>query len=285
MSRIAYVNGRYVPHGQATVHIEDRGYQFADGVYEVCEIHQSHIIDLEAHLERLDRSLRELRMEWPVARGALPFILREVVRRNGVREGMVYLQVTRGVAPRDHAFPNDAASSLVVTAKSVDRRAGATKWAKGAKVVTLRDTRWDRVDIKTVGLLPNVLARQTAIDSGAQEAWFTDADGNVLEGASVNAWIVKGGQLITRPANHGILKGITRATVIRVAEQLGYNFVERNFSVSEAQGADEAFNTAATTVVMPVISIDGATIGDGTPGPVTRALREAFHTIAERTAA
>ena len=285
MSRIAYVNGRYVPHRGASVHVEDRGYQFADGVYEVCEVHRSEIIDLTAHLDRLDRSLSELRMGWPVPRRTLPIVLREVIRRNGVSEGMVYLQVTRGVAPRDHAFPSAAKSSLVVTAKSVDRRAGAAKWERGANVITIPDTRWDRVDIKTVGLLPNVLARQEAIDRGAQEAWFTDADGNVLEGASVNAWIVREGELITRPAHRGILRGITRATVVRTAEQLGYPFQERPFTVAEAQAADEAFNTAATTVVMPVVSVDGRKVGNGEPGPVTRALREAFHGVAERTAA
>ena len=285
MSRIAYVNGRYLRHGDAMVHVEDRGYQFADGVYEVCEVHGGALIDMEAHLDRLGRSLGELRIAWPAPRRALIVILREVVRRNGVREGMVYLQVTRGVAARDHAFPAGAHSSMVVTAKSVDRRAIAKKWARGAKVITLPDTRWDRVDIKTVGLLPNVLARQAALDADAQEAWFTDGEGHVLEGASVNAWIVRDGKLLTRPAHRGILKGITRETVIRIARRLGFTFEERAFTVPEAQEADEAFNTAATTVVMPVVSIDGVAVGDGRPGPMTRALREAFHDVAECTAA
>ena len=285
MSRIAYVNGRYVPHREAQVHVEDRGYQFADGVYEVCEVHGGALIDMEAHLDRLNRSLSELRIAWPASRNAVSVILREVVRRNGVREGMVYLQVTRGVAVRDHAFPTSPQSSIVVTAKSVNRRAAMKTWERGAKVITLPDTRWDRVDIKTVGLLPNVLARQAALDANAQEAWFTDAEGHVLEGASVNAWIVCDGKLRTRAAHRGILKGITRDTVIRIAERLGYAFEERAFTVAEAQAADEAFNTAATTVVMPVVNIDGIDVGNGRPGPVTRALREAFHDVAERTAA
>ena len=284
MTRIAYVNGRYVPHREASVHVEDRGYQFSDGVYEVCEIRRGEIIDMGPHLDRLDRSLRELRIDWPVERRTLPLVIREVLRRNSVRDGLVYLQVTRGVAPRDHAFPGPVRPALVVTAKRLDPAKAEAKQEKGVRVVTVADTRWDRVDIKTVGLLPNVLARQEAIERDADEAWFVD-NGEVLEGASTNAWIVKDGALITRSAQHGILRGITRATVMRVAEQLQMQVEERSFSVEEAKAADEAFNTSASTIVMPVVAIDGAHIGDGRPGPVARRLREAFHGVAERTAA
>ena len=286
MSRIAYVNGRYVPHGLASVHIEDRGYQFADGVYEVCEIVDGAMIDQRPHLDRLARSLNELRMDWPVEPGALPLIMREVVRRNGVRDGLVYLQVTRGVARRDHAFPSSAtAPALVVTAKSMDRAKLAARGERGVAVVTVPNDRWARVDIKSIGLLSNVLARQTAIDHGADEAWFIEPDGTVLEGASCNAWIVRDGTLVTRPADAGILRGITRETVMRVAEELQLAVREEPFTVDEAKAAGEAFNTSASTIVMPVVSIDGAPVGTGMPGPVARRLREAFHDVAERTAA
>ena len=285
MTRVAYVNGRYVPHRAAQVHIEDRGYQFSDGVYEVCEVVDRSIIDMAPHLDRLNRSLGELRIDWPVSRAALPTILREVVRRNGVRNGLVYLQATRGVAPRDHPFPRRSKPALVVTAKSTDRAKGAAKRDGGARVVTVPNNRWERVDIKSVGLLPNVLARQTAIENGADEAWFVAPDGTVLEGAATNAWIVTDGTIVTRPADGAILKGITRATVMRVAEQLQMRVEERAFTLDEARRADEAFNTAASTVVMPVIAIDGQPVGEGRPGPVTRRLREAFHGVAERTAA
>ena len=285
MSRIAYVNGRYLPHGQARVHVEDRGYQFSDGVYEVCEVRDRHVIDMAPHVERLDRSLRELRIAWPVSKAVLPVIVREVIRRNGVANGLVYLQATRGVARRDHPFPVNAKSALVVTAKATDRAKGDAKRASGSRVITLPDNRWERVDIKTVGLLPNVLARQAAIEAGADEAWFVGADGIVREGAATNAWIVKDGRIATRPAESGILRGITRTTVLRVARGLGMEVEERGFTVDEAKAADEAFNTAASTVVMPVIAIDGEPVGEGRPGPVTSAIRDAFHGVAERTAA
>lgn len=286
MLRIAYVNGRYVRHDNAAVHIEDRGYQFADGVYEVCEVKHGVIVDMTRHLDRLDRSLRELRMNWPVGRGALLVIIRETVTRNRVVNGMVYLQITRGVAPRDHVFPADAASSLVVTAKRTDHDAAQKKAETGIKVITVPENRWDRVDIKTVGLLPNVLARQQAKEQGAAEAWFVDADGTVKEGAATNAWIVsKDGKLVTRPAEHGILRGVTRTTLFEVAAKLGLTIEERGFSVEEAKGAREAFITAATTIVMPVVAIDGAPVANGHPGQTALALRAAFFDIAEHTQA
>lgn len=287
MPRIAYVNGRYVPHSDAAVHVEDRGYQFADGVYEVCEVSCGQIMDRTRHLDRLDRSLRELRIDWPLGRRVLEFVLGEVVRRNRVENGLVYLQVTRGVAPRDHYFPAPGtAPSIVVTAKRTDPRASAKRAAEGVKVITVPENRWDRVDIKTVGLLPNVLARQQAREAGALEAWFVDPDGTVKEGASTNAWIVTSdGKLVTRPAETGILRGVTRATVIDVAARLGLVVEERGFSVEEAKRAREAFITAATTVVMPVIAIDGESVANGHPGSVTLSLREAFFDVAEKSPA
>jgi len=177
--RIAYVNGRYLPHSEAGVHIEDRGYQFADGVYEVCEIARGNIMDMTRHLDRLTRSLSELRIEWPLERRTLTIVMREVIRRNKVVNGLVYLQVTRGVATRDHVFPAKPTSSIVVTAKRTDPNASAKRAETGIKVITVPENRWDRVDIKTIGLLPNVLARQQAKEAGAQEAWFVDPDGTV----------------------------------------------------------------------------------------------------------
>lgn len=284
MPRIAYVNGRYLPHSHAGVHIEDRGYQFADGVYEVCEVARGFIVDSVGHLNRLDRSLSELRIGWPVNRAVLVHIMREVIRRNRVVNGLVYLQVTRGVAPRDHFFPADGTpSALVVTAKRTDPVASAKKAAAGLKVITVPENRWDRVDIKSVGLLPNVLARQQAKEAGAQEAWFVDPDGTVKEGAATNAWIVtKDGVLVTRPADHGILRGITRTTLMDVARKLGLKVEERGFTVDEAKGAREAFITAATTVIMPIVAIDGQPVANGHPGSVALSLREAFFDVAEK---
>ncbi|WP_274424014.1 D-amino-acid transaminase [Chelativorans sp. YIM 93263] len=287
MPRVAYVNGRYVRHAEAAVHIEDRGYQFADGVYEVCEVTRGYIIDMSRHLDRLDRSLRELQIRWPMHRRALERIVREVVYRNGVRNGLVYLQVTRGVAPRDHFFPaSETRPALVVTAKRIDPQAAAGKVEKGIHVITVPENRWERVDIKTVGLLPNVLARQKAREAGAAEAWFIDEDNMVKEGAATNAWIVTNdGKLVTRPAEFGILRGVTRATVMDVATHMGLEVEERAFSVEEAQSAREAFITAASTVVMPVVQIDDRPVANGHPGSLALSLRRSFFDIAEKSPA
>lgn len=283
MSRIAYVNGLYVPHGEAAVHIEDRGYQFADGVYEVCEVRGGRMVDETRHLGRLARSLSELRITPPMADSALKVVLRETIRRNRVRHGMMYLQVTRGVARRDHVFPADGTpASLVVTAKSTDGAKAEAAADAGISVITVPDNRWERVDIKSVGLLPNVMARQTAKEQGAKEAWFVDEKGFVTEGAATNAWIVTSdGALVTRPAEHGILRGITRTTLIDLLQLLQLRLEERAFTAEEAKSAKEAFISAATTLVMPVVRIDGATVGDGKPGPVSRRLRREFHSVAE----
>jgi len=286
MPRIAYVNGRYVVHAQASVHIEDRGYQFADGVYEVCEVARGYIVDMPRHLARLKRSLKELSIAWPVSEGVLPMLLREVVRRNHVVNGLVYVQVTRGVASRDFVFPANARSALVITARKADPAAATKRAETGIKVITVPEVRWDRVDIKSTGLLPNVLAKQKAKEAGAQEAWFVDADGTVKEGGSSNAWIVtREGVLVTRPAEHGILRGITRTTLFDVAAKLGLKIEERSFSVAEAKAAKEAFISSATTIAMPVVEIDGAPVANGHPGSMTLSLRQAFFDIAEKSPA
>ncbi|MEP9366890.1 D-amino-acid transaminase [Xanthobacter sp. VNH20] len=286
MSRIAYVNGRYLPHRDAFVHVEDRGYQFADGVYEVCEVRGGKLIDERRHLDRLDRSLKELRIAAPMSRGALSTVLRETVRRNLVRDGLVYLQVTRGVSRRDHGFP--AASvppSIVVTARSANFAKNDATAAAGMKVISLPENRWDRVDIKSVGLLPNVLAKQAAREAGAGEAWFVDAQGFVTEGASTNAWILtQDGVLVTRPAEHGILRGITRTVLMDVAAEMQLKVEERAFTLDEAKAAKEAFVSSATSLIMPVIAIDGTPVGTGAVGPVARSLRSEFHKFAEASA-
>ncbi len=283
MSRIAFVNGRYLPHAQAAVHIDDRGYQFADGVYEVCEVREGHIVDARRHLARLARSLGELRIPPPMSPAALGFVLRETVRRNRVRDGLLYLQVTRGVARREHAFPAEGTRpSLVVTARSRDRAKAERAAETGIAVITLKDNRWERVDIKTIALVPNVLAREAAREAGAAEAWFVDQEGFVTEGAASNAWIVtREGALVTRSAEHGILRGITRTVVLEVAAKAGLQVEERPFRVDEALQAREAFVTAATQIVMPVVKIDETAIADGKPGAIARALRAHFHEVAE----
>ena len=285
MSRIAYVNGRYVRHADAAVHIEDRGYQFADGVYEVCEVRHGFIVDLSRHLDRLNRSLLELRIAWPMNRAALVVAIREVLRRNRVRSGLFYLQVTRGVARRDHVFPAaDTRPSIVITAKSTDPSVIARKNANGIKAITVAENRWDRVDIKTVGLLPNALARQQAKEAGAQEAIFIDANGLVTEGAATNVWMVdQDGTLLTRPSDHGILRGITRTTLMDVAARLRISIREEAFTVERMLAAREVFITAATSICFPLVEIDGHTIANGHPGSISQKIRDAFFDIAEKT--
>ncbi len=285
MSRIAYVNGRYLPMRTAMVHVEDRGYQFGDGVYEVCEVREGRLIDERRHLARLKRSLDELRLRQPMSPRALGVVLREVIARNRIGYGTVYLQVTRGVARRDHAFPGpEVTPSLVVTARPLSGARNEALAAKGIAVISVPDNRWGRVDIKTIGLLPNVLARQSAIEQGARDAWFVDKDGAVTEGASANAWIVtQAGTVVTRPADHGILSGIARTVLFEVIKGQGLTVEERAFTLQEAYDAREAFVTAATQIVLPVVRIDRHAVGDGKPGPVASALRREFHRYAEQS--
>jgi D-alanine transaminase len=277
------VNGRYLPQQAAAVHVEDRGYQFSDGVYEVCEVRGGHIIDERRHLERLKRSLDELRIDMPMSQAAFAIVLRECLRRNRVRDGILYLQITRGVARRDHGFPPPGTRpSIVVTAHGIDFAANERTAAEGVGVLTVPDNRWQRVDIKSISLLPNVLAKQAARERGAKEAWFVDRDGHVTEGSSSNAWIVtKGGKVVTRPADYGILRGITRTVLIDVIRAQGLTFEERPFTVEEVYGAREAFLTSASQIVMPVVRIDDRPVGNGAPGSVATALRAEFHRYAE----
>jgi D-alanine transaminase len=279
MSRIAYVNGHYQNLRDAAVNVEDRGYQFADGIYEVCEIIGSKMVDFPRHMARMQRSLRELRIREAMPLASLKVVMQEVIRRNRISYGIVYLQISRGVAHRDHGFPSaDVQPSLVVTAKSLNFAKNQAQAERGVKVITTAENRWPRVDIKTVGLLPNVLARQEARDKGAYEAWYVDADGFVTEGASCNAWIVtKDGRVVTRTATSGILAGITRAVLIDVLASMQMKLEERSFTPDEAYHAAEAFVSSASQIVMPVVSIDGKPIGDGKPGGIAKRLRAEFH--------
>jgi D-alanine transaminase len=283
LARIAYVNGRYLVARDAMIHIEDRGYQFSDGVYEVCEVRGGHVIDERRHLARLQRSLDELRISFPMSPAALGVVMRETISRNRVRDGIVYLQVTRGVARRDHAFPPAGTRpSMIVTARSLDSAGNEKTAAEGIAVITVPDNRWERVDIKSISLLPNVLAKQAAREQGANEAWFVDRDGRVTEGSSSNAWIVTmAGKVVTRAADKGILRGITRSVLLDVIAAQGLAFEERPFTVEEAYGAREAFLTSASLIILPVVRIDGRPVGNGAPGTLATALRKDFHRYAE----
>jgi D-alanine transaminase len=283
MSRIAYVNGRYLPGADAKVSVEDRGYQFADGVYEVCEVRGGVLVDERRHMARLARSLGELCIAPPMSFLALGVVLRETVKRNRVHDGIVYVQITRGVARRDFPFPPPGTlPSLVVTARSNDPARLERSAAEGIAVITVSDMRWKRVDIKSVGLLPNVLAKQAAREQGAREAWLVDAQGRITEGASSNAWIVsRDGTLITRPLGSDILPGITRAVVLDAVKAQGIAFEERAFTIEEAYAAREAFVTSASQLVQPVIRIDGRPVGNGAPGLVATALRRDYRRYAE----
>lgn len=283
--RIAYVDGRYLPHGRAAVHIEDRGLQFADSVYEVYAVSGGRLLDEEAHLDRLERSLAALAMTLPLARAALKAVMREVVRRNRVTDGLLYLQITRGSHSRDHTIPDKARGTLIVTARRLSQDAIEARRAKGVPVVTAPDIRWGRCDIKTTALTPNVLAKTAARRAGAYEAWFVDKDGRITEGSSTNAWIVsRDGVLLTRQLHSDILPGVTRAAVLAVARAAGIAFEERGFTPEEAVVAREAFITSATGGVIPVISIDGQLIGGGKPGPVAARLQALYRKETEREA-
>ncbi|MEI9902185.1 MAG: D-amino-acid transaminase [Hyphomicrobium sp.] len=282
MTRIVYVNGRYVPYAQAAVHVEDRGFQFADAIYEVCEVRGGRLVDEARHMARLERSLGELQIRQPMSAAALGFVMRQVVRRNRVRDGLVYLQVSRGADPREFYFPGPDVSPTVVCLARPASRAGLEARAEvGIPVKSMPDIRWQRCDIKTVMLLPACLAKEAARKEGAREAWFVDASGFVTEGASSNAWIVDGeGSVITRQLGSDILPGVTRATLLDTLAEEKVRLIERPFLLTEAYAAREAFITSATQTVMPVVRIDGRPVGDGKPGSVVQRLRKKFHHFA-----
>jgi D-alanine transaminase len=280
MARFAYVNGRFVPHSEAAIHIEDRGFQFADGVYEVITVMGGHFVDEMAHLARLRYSLGEIRIEPPLADRVLKLLMRSLARRNGLRDGILYIQVTRGEAPRDFKFPRQTKSSIVMTTRRMDLsgKVGET----GIAVVTTPDIRWARRDIKSIGLLAQVLAKQSAADAGAFEAWMIDEQGLVTEGASSNAWIVTTeGILVTRQTDRSVLHGITGNSIERLAGELGLTVERRPFTLDEALRAREAFLSSATTFCMPIIRIDDQPVANGYPGEITRNLRAAYRNYAQ----
>jgi D-alanine transaminase len=277
MSRIAYVNGQYLPLNEATIDIEDRGLQFGDAVYEVWALRDGKLLDEEGHYARLARSQAALNFPAPISRGHVAAVVAETVRRNRLRDGLVYLQISRGTAPRDHVAPKGIRPNMIVTVRRKEWAGPDAAAAKGISVITVPDERWGRVDIKTVNLLPNTLAKQAAIDAGANEAWMVDKDGLITESTAQNAWIVRvDGVIQTRALGNDILPGITRATTLEIARGLQYRVEETAFSVEDALAASEAFISSATSFVTPVVLLNGHAIGTGKPGPVAARLRAAY---------
>jgi len=277
MPRISCVNGRYIRHSQAGVHIEDRGYQFADGVYEVVVVVNRRMVDEDLHFARLERSLREIRMKMPFGADVFRLKVAELLRLNRLRNGSLYIQVSRGVAPRNHPIPDEIRAAVVMTVRPLvlPRRELVEE---GVSVVTVPDIRWKRPDIKSVSLLPNVLAKDVAVRNSAYEAWQVDDNGIVTEGSSTNAWIVKGRKIITYPPENAILNGVTRLALLKIAAEMQIEVDERPFSLQEAKDADEAFLTSSTAFLIPIVEIDGTRIGQGRPGPVSERLLGGYST-------
>jgi D-alanine transaminase len=283
MSRIAYVNGAYVSHHKGQIHIEDRGYQFADGVYEVVCVYKGYFLDEEAHLKRLFSSLGEIKLSLHHSLEALRFIMREIKAQNNLENGLIYIQATRGTAPRYHPFPKTIKPSLVITAKHM-LYPGESQPLKGYKVITLPESRWSRCDIKSIGLLPNVLAKQESIEQGYDDAWFMGEEGVITEGTASNAWIVDfKGILRTHPINDNILKGITRTTLLKIAKEHSLPFEEKAFTYEELLGAREAFLSSATTFATPVTHVNGQAIGAGGAGQITLKVRQLYLKNVDKT--
>ncbi len=274
MSDIAYVNGAFVAHQNAQISIDDRGLQFGDAVYEVWAVKSGNLLDSDGHFERLWRSLGEMQIDFHMSRKSLEIIIREMIRRNRLVNGIVYLQISRGTALRDHPFPKNATANIIITTRAKDFDALNRKAAKGLNIKTQSDNRWGRVDIKTINLLPNVLAKQSALDEGFDDVWFIDDDGYITEGSAQNAWIItKSHEFVTRDISNAILSGITRKSIAKIIQEKGFTLVERKFTLAEVLEAKEAFVTSATSFVTPVVSINGATIGNGVSGEFAHQLR------------
>ena len=274
MSRIIHLNGQYVPEAEARVSVFDRGYLFADGVYEVTAVIGGTLIDFEPHMDRLARSLGALDMAWPVSREALREVHEDLLERNGLSEGRVYMQVTRGVAEREFAYPKEAESTLLAFTQAAQVVADP-KAEKGVKVISIPDIRWKRRDIKSIALLAQCMGKQRASEAGASEAWMVE-DGFVTEGTSSTSYIVADGRIITRGLSNAVLPGVTRLAIMRLAAERAMSVEERAFTLEDAYGAEEAFLTSASALVLPVVEIDGREIGGGRPGPVARRLRALY---------
>jgi D-alanine transaminase len=276
MSRFSYVNGSYCEHRDAFVHIEDRGYQFADGVYEVFAVINEKIVDFDGHLKRLFRSLNEISIKSPIVKESYLFHIRNLISKNKIKDGLIYLQISRGVAQRDFKFPKNVKPSIVITAKSISMDYYYSKFNKGIKVKTTEDLRWKRVDIKSLNLLPPVLAKQKAVENDCEEAWMIDSDGYVTEGSSSNAWILINNKLITTPATTSILKGITRTSLINALKKESIKLIEKRFNKDDIKTANEAFITSATQFVMPVVKVDNILIGSGKVGKYANIFKDAY---------
>ena len=277
MAKISYINGSFVNHLHAATHIEDRGYQFADGIYEVIAFYNRKFIDEDLHIKRLFRSLKELDIDAPMSEKALKIIMRELIAKNNRDNGTIYMQISRGIAKRDHAFPKNTRPSIVMSITGT-KSPKPQEVKAGVKVITQPDLRWARRDIKSIGLLPNVLAKQAANEAKAREAWLIGSNGNITEGAVSNAFIVsKKGEIITHPVNNNILSGITRLVVLELARKNGFKVIERAFNLKEAKEASEAFLTSTTSNVLPIVSIEGKKIGTGKPAEVSIKLLELYY--------
>ena len=276
MSRVVFVNGEYLQYEQSRVHIEDRGYQFADGVYEVFAVIENKLADYDAHMSRLLRSLSELNIKLPYSRKSIFFHISNIVKQNLISNGLIYLQISRGVASRDFKYPKNIKSSLVIIGKNIPSGEYADSFIKGVRISTTKDLRWKRVDIKSLNLLAPVLAKQSAYEKDCQESWLIDDDGFITEGSSSNAWIYIDNTLITRPVSNSILNGITRSTLIRGLKKRKIKYREAKFNLDDIKKANEAFITSATQHVMPVIKVDGIIIGKGVPGPRAQDFRAAY---------
>jgi len=285
--RFAYVNGRYVPHADGAVHIEDRGLQLGDSIYEVFAVRDGRLRDEEGHLDRLVRSVGEIRIAMPMARAALKLVMRELVRRNRIRDGLLYMQVSRGAVKRDHPIPASVPRpTLILTARPYDFIGAERRASGGVAAITQPDLRWGRCDIKTTQLLANLLAKTEARKAGAYEAWLVDRDGNVTEGASTTAWIVdKDGHVVTRQLSNAILPGVTRRVILEAAAEAQMTIVERAFTPDDVKSAREAFISSAANAATPITSLDGVKIGDGKPGPLSRRIAELYLGMSARRAA
>tara|TARA_B100002019_G_C21256227_1_gene594017 strand:+ start:1349 stop:2200 length:852 start_codon:yes stop_codon:yes gene_type:complete len=276
MSRISYVNGVYSEHKDSYVHIEDRGYQFADGVYEVFGILDRNILDYEGHIYRLYKSLKEIGLESPINKSAYKFHIKRLILKNKIKNGLIYLQITRGVAERDFKFPKNVKPSLVIIAKNLPDNEYNDNFKRGISVKTTKDLRWKRVDIKTINLLAPVLAKQKAYEDNCQEAWLVDEDGFITEGSSSTAWILKKSTLYTTPLSSSILNGITRQSLIAGLKKNKLKLIEKKFNIKDIRESDEAFITSATQFVMPVIKVNNFNIGDGKVGKYADIFRKAY---------
>ena len=274
MSRIVHLNGQFVPENEAKVSVFDRGYLFADGVYEVSAVIDGKLIDFEPHMDRLARSLGELDIAWPVTRDALRQVHEDLMARNDLREGRIYMQVTRGVSERDFGYPKDTSSTLLAFTQAA-RVLSDPKAETGVNAISIPDIRWKRRDIKSIALLAQCMSKQRAIEAGAYEGWMHE-DGYVTEGTSSTAYIVADGRIVTRGLSNAILPGVTRLAILRLARERGMTLEERPFTLDEAYAAREAFLTSASAIVLPVVELDGRPIGDGRPGAIAKRLRALY---------